>query len=94
MSGQTAQASWYGAESGSRTANGEHFDGSSLTFAHKTMAFGTRVQFCRGGRCVVARCNDRGPFVAGRTFDLSRATFGAIAPLGSGVIEVKWSVVR
>lgn len=91
--GGEAMASWYGAESGSSTANGEHFDGTSLTFAHRTLAFGTRVRFCHDGRCVVARCNDRGPFVAGRTFDLSRATFASIASTGAGVISVRWAVV-
>src|SRR5688572_11907493 len=35
-----AKVSTYGIEAGSRTANGEFFDGSSITFAHKSMAFG------------------------------------------------------
>lgn len=89
--GQRALVSWYGSESGSRTANGEAFDGSGLTFAHKTMRFGTMVRFCTAEACVVARCTDRGPFVGGREFDLSRAAFAAIAPLGAGVVEVAWS---
>lgn len=90
--GQTAHASWYGAESGSITANGEPYDGSDLTFAHKTMPFGTLVRFCYEGACVVARCNDRGPFIAGRDFDLSRAAFALIAPLGAGVVAVSWEL--
>jgi rare lipoprotein A len=93
VGGQTAQASFYGDESGSRTASGEPFNPGAYTFANRTMRFGTVVEFCHGGRCVRARCNDRGPFVAGRTFDLSRATFAAIAPLGAGVISVSWRVV-
>lgn len=88
--GDMAVVSTYGAESGSTTANGEHFDGSSLTFANKTMAFGTMVQFCFRGNCVVARCNDRGPYVRGRTFDLSTATANAIGV--SGVQTVEWHV--
>lgn len=84
------RVSWYGSESGSRTANGEPFTGNDLTFAHKTMAFGSLVRFCHEGSCVVARCNDRGPFIAGRLFDLSRAAFAAIAPIGTGVISVTW----
>lgn len=87
----TALVSWYGEESGSTTANGEHYDPDGLTFAHRSMPFGTLVEFCRADRCVVARCNDRGPFIAGRTFDLSRATFAAIAPLGAGAVTVSWS---
>jgi rare lipoprotein A len=88
-----ALASWYGDESGGRTASGAPFNPAGLTFAHRSMAFGTRVRFCHGGRCVVATCTDRGPFAGGRSFDLSRGTFGAIAPLGSGVISVQWEVV-
>jgi rare lipoprotein A len=89
--GATARATWY--QSGSGTANGERFNPDGLTFAHRTMAFGTRVRFCNGGRCVVARCNDRGPFVGGVSFDLSRGTFASIAPLSAGVITVTWEVV-
>lgn len=89
--GGTARASWYG--EGSGTASGEAFNPGALTFASRTMPFGTHVRFCHGGQCVVAKCNDRGPFVAGRLFDLSRATFAAIAPLGAGVITVDWQVV-
>lgn len=37
-------ASWYGTESGNRTANGEPFDGTSLTAAHKTLPFGTKPE--------------------------------------------------
>lgn len=88
---QTARASWYGSESGSRTADGTAFDGSQMVFAHRTMRFGTMVRFCHAGACVVARCADRGPAAwTGKTFDLSRAAFGAIAPLGAGVVTVTW----
>jgi rare lipoprotein A len=88
---QTARVSWYGNESGSRTANGEAFTGDDLTFAHLSMPFGTMVRFCHAGACVVARCNDRGPAAwTGKTFDLSRAAFASIAPLGRGVVDVTW----
>lgn len=91
--GGTTSVSWYGDESGSHTANGDRYDPDGLTFAHRSMAFGTAVRFCRGGACVVATCTDRGPFVAGRLFDLSRAAFAAISPLDAGVVEVTWAVV-
>lgn len=92
--GQTARASWYGAESGSRTADGTAFDGSQMVFAHRTMAFGTLVRFCHAGACVVARCADRGPAEwTGKTFDLSRAVFAALAPLKRGVVTVTWETV-
>lgn len=76
-------ASWYGTESGNRTANGEPFDGTSLTAAHKTLPFGTKLRVTYRGRSVVVRINDRGPFIRGRSLDLSRAAasrIGLIAP--------------
>lgn len=82
-----ARASWYAR--GTRTASGERFDPDGLTYAHLSHPFGTMTRFCHGGRCVVARCNDRGPAAwTGRTYDLSRGAFAAIAPLGAGVVTV------
>lgn len=89
-SASTTSVSWYGAESGARTADGDLYDPRGLTFAHRTLPFGSRVRFCRAGACVVARCTDRGPFVAGRDFDLSEGTFAALAPLSAGVATVTW----
>lgn len=91
--GQSAVASWYGDElRGSPTASGEPFNPDDLTTAHRSLAFGTRVSVCHNG-CVVVRVNDRGPFVGGRSFDLSRAAFASIAPLGAGVVSITWAVV-
>lgn len=88
--GQWVLASWYGTESGNRTANGERFDGSSLTAAHKTLPFGTRLRVSYRGRSVVVRVNDRGPFVRGRTLDLSRAAAKRIGMVSDGVGQVCW----
>jgi rare lipoprotein A len=81
-------ASWYGTESGNRTANGEHFDGSTLTAAHKTLPFGTRLRVSYRGRSVVVRINDRGPFIAGRDLDLARAAADRIGMGTAGVARV------
>ena len=91
-SGQ-ARASWYGSESGARTANGDAYDPDGLTFAHLSLPFGARVRFTGPLGSVVATCTDRGPFVTGRAFDLSRGTFARIAPLSVGVITVTWERV-
>lgn len=58
-----------------RTASGERFCSRSLTAAHRTLPFGTRVVVTspRTRRSVVVRINDRGPFVRGRIIDLSPA---------------------
>lgn len=81
-------ASWYGTESGSRTANGERFDGSTLTAAHKRLPFGTRLRVSYGARSVVVRINDRGPFIAGRDLDLARAAAERIGLVPAGVARV------
>lgn len=86
-------ASWYGTESGSRTANGEHFDGTSLTAAHKTLPFGTRLKVTYQGKSVVVRVNDRGPYIKGRTLDLAKAAATKIGLTKAGVGSVRACVV-
>lgn len=78
---QCGIASFYG--SGSRTANGEHFNPMGLTAAHRTLPFGTHLHVTNqnNGRSVDVRVNDRGPFIGGRIIDLS---VGAARALGIG----------
>jgi len=73
-------ASWYGTESGRRTANGERFPTREATAAHLTLPFGTRVRVTdmATGRSVVVRINDRGPYIRGRIIDLSPAAKRAL----------------
>lgn len=88
----TARVSVYGEGDGllgNGTASGEPLDDSSLTFAHRSMPFGTVVTFRYGGQVVAARCNDRGPYVGGRTFDLAPATRRALG-IGITVATVEW----
>ena len=85
------KASWYAR--GARTANGERFDPDGFTTAHLSLPFGTVLEVCHDGRCVVVRVNDRGPAAwTGRVLDLSRGAFATLAPLGAGVIGVTWRV--
>lgn len=60
----TATASWY--EDSGQTASGTH---PVMNVANKTLPFGTRLEMC-GSRCTIVTVGDRGPFVAGREFDL------------------------
>lgn len=85
-------ASWYGERfHGKRTASGEPFDMGSLTAAHKTLPFGTRVRVRNldNDREVVVRINDRGPFSARRVIDLSHAAASALGMVKSGVAKVQ-----
>ena len=75
-------ASWYGSESGNRTANGERFRPGGITAAHTTLPLPSYVEVTAldTGRRIVVRINDRGPFAQGqRIIDLSR---GAAEQLG------------
>lgn len=74
-------ASWYGNESGNRTANGEKFRATAITGAHTTLPLPSYVEVTAlaTGRTILVRVNDRGPFARGRIIDLSR---GAARLLG------------
>jgi rare lipoprotein A len=90
------RASWYGAEfAGRRTANGEIYDPSQLTAAHKTLPFGTfvRVTNPNSGASVVVRINDRGPFKPGRVIDVSRAAAEQLGMIGPGTLVVRLELV-
>ena len=83
-------ASFYGEKwNGRKTANGEIFKTYELTAAHKKLPIGTKVKVVNktNGKSVVVRINDRGPFVKGRTIDLSKKAFQSIASIKKGVLK-------
>lgn len=89
---EEGMASWYGGEfHGRKTANGEIFDTNLLTAAHRTLPFGTiaTVTNLETGKSVQVRINDRGPFVAGRSIDLSKAAAEQIGLISSGTAKVR-----
>ena len=92
-----AQASWYGPGfHGRTTANGERYNQWGLTAAHKSLPFGTRLRVCNvwNKRCVNVRINDRGPFIPGRSLDLSRGAAEQIGMIGPGVVPVTYSFIH
>jgi len=84
----SGMASFYGNESGSRTASGQHFNQNAMTAAHRTLPFGTKLKVTHGDRSVVVTINDRGPFVRGRVLDLSTGAARAIGLTSAGVGRV------
>ena len=89
---QSGLASFYGEGfDGKLTANGERFDRTAFTAAHKTLPFNTclRVTATETGKTVQVRINDRGPFVAGRVIDLSEGAAKALGITEKGVAPVK-----
>lgn len=90
-------ASWYGHPyHGRRAASGEIYDMERLTAAHRLLPFGAlvRVENLENGHRVEVRINDRGPFVAGRIIDLSRAAARQLGMLGPGTARVRLVVVK
>ena len=76
-----ANTSYYGKKfHGKRTASGSIFNMNSMTAAHKTLPFGTRVQVTNNKtkQSVIVKITDRGPFIRGRILDLSKAAAGKI----------------
>ncbi|SFL29298.1 rare lipoprotein A [Nitrosomonas aestuarii] len=84
-------ASWYGSESGNRTAMGVRFNPHELTAAHKTLPLPTKVRVTnlRNGRSVDVIVNDRGPFKRNRIIDLSHGAAKKIGLDKHGLAEVR-----
>ena len=89
----SGMASFYGNESGSKTASGQRFNQNAMTCAHRSLPFGTRLRVTHGDRSVVVTVNDRGPFVRGRVLDLSTGAARAVGLTGAGVGRVVAEVI-
>ncbi|MBX3629349.1 MAG: septal ring lytic transglycosylase RlpA family protein [Nitrosomonas sp.] len=88
---ETGVASWYGSESGNRTAMGTRFNPQGLTAAHKTLPLPTKVKVTnlRNGRSVHVIVNDRGPFRKNRLIDLSHGAAKKIGLDKQGLTQVR-----
>lgn len=60
---------------------------STLGVADKTLPCGTKVIFRYGGRAIEVPVIDRGPYIAGREWDLTGATAEALGFPGLGAIQ-------
>ena len=87
------KASFYGNESGSKTASGQRFNQNAMTAAHRSLPFGTKLRVTHRGQSVVVTINDRGPFIRGRVLDLSKGAARAIGLTSSGVGHVTAEIV-
>lgn len=93
---QRGLASWYGRDfHGKPTAEGEPFDMSAYTAAHRSLPLGThvRVRHLENGRTVVVRINDRGPYKRGVIIDLSRRAASDLGMVRQGRAPVRVEVV-
>jgi rare lipoprotein A len=89
----SGMASFYGNESGSKTASGQRFNQNALTCAHRSLPFGTKLRVTHGSRSVVVTVNDRGPFIRGRVLDLSTAAAREVGLTSAGVGRVTAEVM-
>jgi rare lipoprotein A len=81
---------------GKQTSNGEIYDMNSLTAAHRTFPFGTKVRVVNleNDKSVVVRINDRGPFHEGRILDLSLGAAKEIDLIRLGTARVRLEVLE
>lgn len=89
---QEGRASYYADRfQGRTTASGDTFDQRTLTAAHRSLPFGTKVLVTRRdtGDSVEVEINDRGPFIKGRIIDLSKSAARELGMLRRGVAPVR-----
>lgn len=87
---QRAKVSWYGPGFiGNTMAGGGTLEWGSMVVAHRSLAFGTRIEFAYNGNTCVAVVMDRGPYVGGRVFDLGPGTAAALGFSGVGVVDYR-----
>lgn len=89
-------ASWYGGESGERTASGERFRAKWITAAHPMLPLPSYIEVTSldTGRRVIVRINDRGPFAGrARIVDLSRGAADQLGVRAIGRVAVRVRVV-
>lgn len=84
-----SHASYYGPGLyGGALACGGRLSPSTVGVAHKTLRCGTKVTFNYGRRTVTARVIDRGPFIAGRDWDLTAALKRKLGFGSTGTVNV------
>ena len=92
----SGNASWYGPDfHGKLTSNGEVYDMMKMTAAHKTLPMNTLLKVTNkdNGLSTVVRVNDRGPFVATRIIDLSKAAAKKLDMIKNGTASISIEVI-
>ncbi len=94
---EVGQASWYGKDfDGKMTANGEIYDLSLMTAAHRTLPMPSivKVTNLENSKSVIVRVNDRGPFAKNRIIDMSKRAATILDYKDKGVIMVKVELLK
>ncbi len=93
---EVGMASWYGTDfHNKRTANGERYNMHAVTAAHRTLPLPSivRVTNLENGKSIIARVNDRGPYVKNRIIDLSEKGAELLGYKIKGTTKVKVEVL-
>lgn len=87
-------ATWY--KQGHTTASGERFNPKGISVAHRTYPFGTVLRMTNpaNGAIVVAKVNDRGPFVKGVSLDVSMGAAEKLGMIKSGCAALRVEVLN
>ena len=94
---EVGMASWYGDDfHNKRTANGETYDMRAITAAHRTLPLPSivRVTNLENGKSIIARVNDRGPYVKNRIIDVSQKGAELLGYRQNGIAKVKVEVLE
>ena len=78
-------------------ANGERYNPDDLTCAHLTYPLGTILKIARKDNpdeSVMVTVVDRGPYIKGRSIDLSKQAAHEICMIEEGLVEVVVAVVK
>jgi rare lipoprotein A (peptidoglycan hydrolase) len=92
----TGEASYYAdSYNGLKTANGEIFDNSLMTAAHKHLKLGSIIKVTRldTGKFITVRVNDRGPYAGNRILDLSRNAAEQLDMTRNGTAIIEMEVI-
>jgi rare lipoprotein A len=90
-------ATWYTAPyRGRKAANGQVFDDTAMTAAHRTLPMGSLIMVTnlRTGQSGTMRITDRGPFVEGRIVDLTIASAKVTGVYLAGLVPVRIDVYQ
>jgi rare lipoprotein A len=88
---KSAKVSWYGPGFyGNTMAGGGTLQPTSMVVAHRSLPFGTKIQFTYNGKTCVAVVRDRGPYVGDRVFDLGPGTAKALGFSGVGTVQYRF----
>ena len=93
---EIGMASWYGPSfNGGTTANGEVFDETRFTAAHRTLPMPSvvRVTNLENGISLTVKVNDRGPYARDRIIDLSSAAAEVLRIKEKGTARVRVEIL-